>query len=150
MNLNLQELFPDEQKFEELKHEVALLILGQFAEDIVAYQENSGGFDFIILYKSLLNVIVKSTSPYVAGRAIWAMSRLNTCTGANDFETNADMIQVFSGFLHQDFHLPVRLIAAKSLNNLICKIIKDDGDMNSYFKASNIQAVEVHNNLLDI
>lgn len=60
------------------------------------------------------------------------------------------MIQVFSGFLHQDFHLPVRLIAAKALNNLICKIIKDDGDMNSYFKASNIQAVEVHNNLLDI
>lgn len=52
MNLNLQDIFPDEQKFEELKSEVALLILGQFAEDIVAYQENSGGFDFLILYKS--------------------------------------------------------------------------------------------------
>ena len=150
MNLNLQEIFPDDQKFEELKHEVALLILGHFAEDIVAYQENSGGFDFLILYKSLLNVIIKSTSPYVAGRAIWAMSRLNTCTGANDFETNADMIQVFSGFLNQDFHLPVRLVAAKSLNNLVCKIIKDDGDMNAYFKASNIQTHEVHNQLIDI
>ena len=53
MNLNLTDIFPDDQKFEELKNEVALLILGQFAEDIVAYQENTGGFDFLILYKSL-------------------------------------------------------------------------------------------------
>ena len=48
MNLNLHDIFPNEQKFEEKKNEVALLIMGQFAEDIVAYQENSNtGFNFL-------------------------------------------------------------------------------------------------------
>ena len=48
MNLALHDIFPNEQKFEEKKNEVALLIMGQFAEDIVAYQENSNtGFNFL-------------------------------------------------------------------------------------------------------
>jgi hypothetical protein len=135
MNLNLSDFFPDAEKFEEKKSEVALLIMGQFAEDIVAYQETSNkSFDFLIIYKSLLNVVIKSNNPIVVGRALWCLSRLNTCTSTSDFETVSDMLQIFSGFLSPEFHLPLRLIASKSLNNLIQRAQKDDEDLTTFFK----------------
>lgn len=125
--------------------------MGQFAEDIVAYQENSyNNFDFLVLYKSLLNIIIKNTNPIVVGRAMWCLSRLNTCLSTTDFETVSDMFQVFSGFLTKDFHLPIRLIAAKSLNNLINKVMKDDEDINKYFIAAKLIPQELHSNLIDI
>ena len=99
------------------KKEVSLLLLGSFSEDIIVFQTKyNSSFNLSALIQNLMNVIDNPKSRNILrARVLWCITKFCEILGVKHKELFLPLFENASKCLSEDFELPVRLVATKSV-----------------------------------
>lgn len=100
------------------KKEVSLLLLGTFSEDIIVFQTKyNSTFNLATLIQNLMNLIDNPKSKNILrARVLWCISKFCEILGVKHKELFVPLFAKSSRCLSEQYEVPVRLVAAKSLS----------------------------------
>ncbi len=99
------------------KKEVSLLLLGSFSEDIIVFQTKyNSTFNLSALIQNLMNVIDSPKSKNILrARVLWCITKFCEILGVKHKELFLPLFENASKCLYEEYEVPVRLIATKSV-----------------------------------